>query len=110
VQGTGGEGLSDWYSVAHQGFTHEKALYYAEKWLIRDLYMTLKISPPPSEPTGASEVWLSRKALAARWQCHLETLKRWEASGRLPKPIKIGAKFLRYRLSDIEAVERKNAR
>jgi hypothetical protein len=31
-------------------------------------------------------------------------LKRWESQGRL-KPIKIGGKFLRYRLSDIEKLE-----
>jgi predicted DNA-binding transcriptional regulator AlpA len=72
--------------------------------------MTLKIFPPPPEPVGSSEILLSRKALAARWRCHIETLKRWEVAGRLPKPIKIGAKFLRYKLSDIEAIERQNVR
>jgi predicted site-specific integrase-resolvase len=55
------------------------------------------------------EKLLSRKELAQRWDCHIETLKRWEARGRL-KPIKVGYKFLRYRLSDIEALERKSER
>jgi len=60
---------------------------------------TLKLSDPRSQ-----ELLLSRKDVARRWGCHIETVKRWEADGRL-KAIKIGGKFLRYRLSDIEQLE-----
>jgi predicted site-specific integrase-resolvase len=68
--------------------------------------MTIKLKTLPEIAPGDEEL-LSRKELAARWRCHIETLKRWEEAGRL-KPIKVGAKFLRYRLSDIEKFEREN--
>jgi predicted site-specific integrase-resolvase len=68
--------------------------------------VTIKLKPLPRR--RETEILLSRKELADRWRCHIETLKRWEAAGRI-KPIKVGNKFLRYRLSDIEEFERKGA-
>jgi hypothetical protein len=45
----------------------------------------------------------SRRQLAQRWACSIETVKRRERSGLLPV-IKIGT-HARYRASDIEAIE-----
>ena len=45
----------------------------------------------------------SRRQLAQRWGCSVETVKRREKSGLLTV-IKIG-KHARYRVSDIEAIE-----
>jgi hypothetical protein len=67
------------------------------------LTIRLKVLPQNSR----DEALLSRLDLTRRWNCHVETLKRWEGQGRL-KPIKIGGKFLRYRLSDIEKLEEEN--
>ncbi len=47
---------------------------------------------------------LSRKELAKRWSCSVETIKRKEKAG-LISPLRLGKRFLRYRLSDIEQVE-----
>ena len=51
-----------------------------------------------------SEQLLSRRALAQRWGCCNETLKRREATGVL-KPVRFNQRMLRYRLSDIVAIE-----
>jgi hypothetical protein len=45
----------------------------------------------------------SRKDLAVRWNCSIETLKRREKSGIL-NPTILG-RLVRYRLEEIEAVE-----
>lgn len=47
---------------------------------------------------------LSRKELADRWSCSVETIKRKEKAGLL-SPLRLGKRFLRYRLCDVEAVE-----
>jgi hypothetical protein len=47
---------------------------------------------------------LDRSALKDRWDCSLESLKRFEKSGIL-RPLKIGAK-VKYRLSDIVEAEK----
>ena len=47
---------------------------------------------------------LDRSSLKDRWDCSLESLKRWEREGIL-RPIKIGQK-VRYRLSDIIEAEK----
>ena len=47
---------------------------------------------------------MSRRELAERWSCSVETLKRKERKGLL-KPIKIDARLLRYRLEDVLAIE-----
>tara|TARA_R110002096_G_scaffold24760_41_gene78144 strand:+ start:4688 stop:4870 length:183 start_codon:yes stop_codon:yes gene_type:complete len=51
-----------------------------------------------------NELYITRKQLAARWSCSIETIKRKERSGLL-NPIKFGQRFVRYRLSDIEQIE-----
>ena len=51
-----------------------------------------------------SEQLLSRGAVAQRWECCIETIKRRERAGIL-KPIRFNQRMLRYRLSDILAIE-----
>ena len=51
-----------------------------------------------------SDRMLSRKAVAERWQVSTETVKRRERAG-LIKPIRFNQRLLRYRLSDIAALE-----
>ena len=50
------------------------------------------------------EKLLSRNGLAARWEMHPITLRRKEKAGKLPF-LKLGARGVRYRLSDIERIE-----
>lgn len=47
---------------------------------------------------------LSRKELAERWSLSIKTLKRREKVGAL-RPLSLGARTVRYRLSDILAIE-----
>ncbi len=54
------------------------------------------------DPNSASKL-LDRKLLANRWSCSIETLKRRERAGVLTA-ILLG-RLVRYRLSDIEAIE-----
>lgn len=51
------------------------------------------------------EHYITRKQLAIRWNCSTETIKRKERSGYV-KPFKFGQRFVRYRLADIEQLER----
>lgn len=51
----------------------------------------------------AEPVLLSRRELAARWQCHVDTIKRREVEGKV-HPVIVGHKRL-YRLSDIQRIE-----
>ena len=60
-------------------------------------HMSKKIVSPP-------EQLLSRRAVAHRWQTSTETIKRREKEGLL-KPIRFNQRLLRYKLSDIEALE-----
>ena len=46
---------------------------------------------------------ISRKKLASRWNCSIETLKRREKVGIL-QPIILG-RLVRYNLEDVEAIE-----
>jgi hypothetical protein len=50
------------------------------------------------------DIFISREALAERWDVHIETIKRDEKLGRLI-PFRIGGRRIRYRLDDILAVE-----
>jgi hypothetical protein len=50
------------------------------------------------------EQLLSRRAVADRWQTSVETVKRREKAGILT-PIRFNQRLLRYKLSDIEALE-----
>ena len=47
---------------------------------------------------------LSRKELSARWNLSIKTIKRREAEGIL-RPLSLGARTVRYRLSEILAIE-----
>ena len=51
-----------------------------------------------------SEQLLSRRTFSDRWECCIETIKRREREGVL-KSIRFNQKLLRYKLSDIIAVE-----
>jgi len=53
--------------------------------------------------------FLTMEELAKRWKIALNTLQKWNAQGKDPKPIKINSR-VRYRLADIIAFEeRQNA-
>jgi hypothetical protein len=47
---------------------------------------------------------ISRRELAERWSCCIQTIKSREDAGIL-KPIRFGSRFWRYRLSDVVALE-----
>ena len=51
-----------------------------------------------------SDRLLTRKELAERWSKSVRTLKRWDVAGKL-KPLTLGPRTVRYRLSDILAIE-----
>src|SRR5215471_6270191 len=55
-----------------------------------------------------SEQLITRKSLAARWQCSVETIKRRTAAGQL-HPIRFGPRMLRYALEEVRRVERDGA-
>jgi len=50
-------------------------------------------------------MFLSRQQLAERWGCCKETIKRRERAGIL-KPVRFSRRSLRYRIKDIEEIER----
>lgn len=58
----------------------------------------------PQRPYDNSEQLISRQKLSLRWRCCVETLKRREREGKL-KAIRFNQRMLRYRLSDIRAIE-----
>lgn len=47
---------------------------------------------------------LSRKELSERWNLSIKTIKRRERAGIL-RPLSLGARTVRYRLSEILAIE-----
>ena len=47
---------------------------------------------------------ISRKALAARWQCSVETIKRRTRDGLL-HPLRFNSRMIRYAMSEILRVE-----
>ncbi len=47
---------------------------------------------------------ISRRELAERWGCCVETIKNRERAGIL-KPIRFGSRSWRYRMSDVLALE-----
>jgi hypothetical protein len=53
---------------------------------------------------SSPEQLLSRKAVADRWQTSVETIKRREKAGLL-KAIRFNQRLLRYKLSEVEALE-----
>jgi hypothetical protein len=50
-------------------------------------------------------LFITRPQLAERWQVSCESCKRYERRGII-RPVKIAARMLRYRLDEIEALER----
>ena len=61
----------------------------------------------PNDPTPAKkeEILLSRKQLCRRWDCSFMTLYRREAAGLL-HPLRFNSRMMRYRLSEILAIEK----
>lgn len=66
-----------------------------------------QIAPHIEEETNKNDKTLSqlltRKDLSTRWNLSVETLKRWEKSGKLPF-FKLG-KEIRYRTEAVEQIE-----
>ena len=52
-----------------------------------------------------SDICIPRAQLALRWNCSTETIKRRQRAGILPA-IKFSARCTRYRLADIQRIER----
>lgn len=61
-------------------------------------------SPNSKLHESNNEVLLSRKQVCERWGCCTMTLRRREAAG-LIRPVRFNSRMLRYRLSDIVAIE-----
>lgn len=59
----------------------------------------------PAESPSSNKTFLSRKDLCSRWSVGVDFLRALEAAGSL-HPIKLSARCLRYRLSEIEGLER----
>ncbi|NUL43865.1 helix-turn-helix domain-containing protein [Cellulosimicrobium funkei] len=55
-------------------------------------------------PKVDSDPLMSIQALADRWGMQVATLYTWRTYGKGPKGFKLG-KFVRYRLSEVEAYE-----
>lgn len=53
---------------------------------------------------SSPEQLVSRRAVAHRWQTSVETVKRREKAGLL-KALRFNQRLLRYKLSDVEALE-----
>ena len=58
----------------------------------------------PNFSSEASELLISRKALASRWQCSRETIKRRTREGWL-HPVRFNQRLIRYPLSEIIRIE-----
>jgi predicted DNA-binding transcriptional regulator AlpA len=56
-----------------------------------------------------SDTFLKQKDLARRWGISHRTLERWRVIGHGPRFVKVGSNVV-YRLSDVEAYERKRVR
>jgi hypothetical protein len=59
----------------------------------------------PNFSSEPSELLISRKALASRWQCSRETIKRRTREGLL-HPVRFNQRFIRYQMSEIVSVEK----
>lgn len=55
-----------------------------------------------------SDILLTEKDLAARFQVTTRTLKYWRAAGRMPESIDLGGNTIRYRLADVLDYEERN--
>lgn len=54
--------------------------------------------------TENKEDLISRPALARRWQCHVETIRRREKEGQL-HPLQMGKRMIRYKMAEVLAIE-----
>lgn len=59
----------------------------------------------PGSSAQAGELFLDRKAVAARWRVSQETVKRREADGTLRALHLPGGRLVRYRFSDVLRAE-----
>ncbi len=64
----------------------------------------MNIKPSKGTDEVATVEFLTRRELARRWKCSGETVKRRQKSGML-HPVRLGARKLLYRLSEIVAIE-----
>jgi len=60
--------------------------------------------PEESALSAETELFLSRESVAKRWECSPRTVKRREQRGELT-PIVLSGQLVRYRLSEILAIE-----
>jgi hypothetical protein len=51
---------------------------------------------------------IERSALARRWKCHQETLRRKEKQGQL-HPLQLAERMVRYRMQEVLAIEHEAA-
>lgn len=51
---------------------------------------------------------LTKEELAARWKVTTKTIETWVKDGCCPKPVKLGKRRIRFRLTDIEQHEAAN--
>ena len=65
----------------------------------------LEETADPNSSVAKKPVFITRPQLAERWQVSCESCKRYERRGII-HPVKIAARMLRYRLDEIEALER----
>ncbi len=64
----------------------------------------MSMRAPERQKASVPDRLLSRGELSRRWSCSTETLKRREREGVL-KALRFNQRLLRYRLSDIVAIE-----
>ncbi len=43
-----------------------------------------------------SDQWVDAKVLAARWQCSVRAIRRFEADGRIPRGRRLGRRLVRW--------------
>jgi prophage regulatory protein len=53
-----------------------------------------------------TEIYVSVKRVAQRFEASAPTIWRWTAAGTFPPPVKLSSGCTRWKLSDIEAWER----
>jgi len=58
-----------------------------------------------SDTKTQSEVMLSTADLSKRFEVTERTIQRWLSQSLLPPPLRIGRRYLRWRLSEIERFE-----
>ena len=71
---------------------------------VAPVHTTLVDSETVANFSKASEQFVSRKVLAGRWQCSVETIKRRTREGLL-HPVRFNQRMIRYPISEIIRVE-----